>query len=440
MRVIRLLLSITIILFLLAPMETSAAPRLQDAGEKLVIVIDPGHGGENLGTIENNHIEKDMTLITALAMYEELAQYDNVEVYLTRTQDRDMTLKERAEYAEAVEADFLFSIHYNASENHELFGSEVWVPLEPPYNNYGYQFGYELLQDMKDLGLLVRGVKTRRGDKGLDYYGILRESVARDIPAVIIEHCHVDEARDAVFCDNEEKLKNFGKMDATAVAKYFGLKSVSQEVDFSGYSLAEINAESSVSFTLRPDTAPEVCEITFVDADYEAGKLTLSVSASDKASALLYYSYSIDGGASYGARESWPGSDPLTGNYERDFTLTLDIPPGVCPEVIVRAYNVFDLCTESNHYESPWVFPYPPEETETEEMTAADDGEEHLVETNAKALLQDLDVVIAVVLFTIAILLTMVLIAQIASSKKRRRHKKGCQRRNVEGRSRNHPR
>ena len=173
-----------------------AAPRLQETSGKTVIVIDPGHGGENRGTIENNHEEKLMTMTTALAMYEELLLYDDVEVYLTRTEDTDMSLKERAAFAQSVDADFLFSIHYNASVNHEIFGSEVWVSSVSPYNGYGYQFGYEFLSDMKDMGLTIRGVKTRLGSKGADYYGIIRESVALDIPAVIIEHCHVDEERD----------------------------------------------------------------------------------------------------------------------------------------------------------------------------------------------------------------------------------------------------
>ena len=93
----------------------SAAPRLQDTGDKLVIVIDPGHGGENEGTIEGEYPEKIMTLISAQAMYDELIQFDNVEVYMTRTNDIDMSLKERAEFAKNVDADFLFSIHYNKS-------------------------------------------------------------------------------------------------------------------------------------------------------------------------------------------------------------------------------------------------------------------------------------------------------------------------------------
>ena len=66
-----------------------AEPRLQDTGEKTVIVIDPGHGGVNEGTIAGEYPEKIMTLISAQAMYEELIQFDYVEVHMTRTADRD---------------------------------------------------------------------------------------------------------------------------------------------------------------------------------------------------------------------------------------------------------------------------------------------------------------------------------------------------------------
>ena len=115
-------------------LKVQAAQRLQELPERPVIVIDPGHGGENQGTIEGEQDEKYMTMTTAMAMYEELCLYDNVEVYLTRTEDKDIKLKERAEFAKSVNADFLFSIHYNASENHELFGAEIWIPSQTPFN------------------------------------------------------------------------------------------------------------------------------------------------------------------------------------------------------------------------------------------------------------------------------------------------------------------
>ena len=227
---------------LISVLPVQAAERLQEIPQKPVIVIDPGHGGDNLGTIENGHEEKSMTLTTALAMYEELCSYENVEVYLTRSADVDMKIEDRVIFAAEKNADFLFSIHYNASENHELFGSEIWVSAFSPYNNYGYQFGYEFLKQMEDRGLFIRGIKTRLNDKGEDYYGILRFATARSIPSAILEHCHVDESRDTPFCDGEEQLKAFGKADAQAVARYLGLKKADGSEDYTGYSLKEISA------------------------------------------------------------------------------------------------------------------------------------------------------------------------------------------------------
>lgn len=347
---------ITLVLAAAIPVgKAQAMPRLQDTGDKLVIVIDPGHGGNQQGTTENNHEEKTMTLITARAMYEELLLYDGVEVYLTRTDDRELSLKKRAEFAASVEADFLFSIHYNASETHENYGSEVWVSMFEPYNAYGYQVGCEFLNNFRDMGLFVRGVKTREGDRG-DYYGIIRESVALGFPAVIVEHCHVDEARDEVYCSNEEQLAAFGRADATAVARYFGLKSSVLNVDYSGWELAEADAEKFTVVTVHDVTEPDVCQIEFLNADYENGRLELSVSAADYDTALLSYSYSLDGGVTFSARQDWPQSDALTGSYPDTFTLNIPIPAGTIPRVVVRAYNMFDKYRESNLYTGTQAF------------------------------------------------------------------------------------
>ena len=336
-----------------------ASNGVQDTGNKLVIVIDPGHGGENLGTIDGAVEEKTMTLVTATAMYEELLKYEGIQVFMTRTEDVDLSLKERAEFAQKVEADFLFSLHYNASESNELYGTEVWVSSFAPYNAYGYQFGYEFLTQMREWGLFNRGVKTRIGNKDLDYYGIIRESVALEIPALIIEHCHVDEAHDIPFCDSEEEWKAFGVADATAAAKYFGLKSQELGVDYSDYALVKVDSSAIVSQTVSDATEPEVCHIDLISADFDACTLKLSVSASDNESPLMNYSYSLDGGKTYSVKEPWPNCNTLTGRSQDNFTLTIEIPSGTKPNVIVRAYNMYDLYTESNVYESQYVFQYP---------------------------------------------------------------------------------
>ena len=436
----------------LQPAKVSAAERLQHTKtETTVIVIDPGHGGENEGTIAGTEKEKYMTMTTARAMYEELSLYDNVEVYLTHTEDVDMKLEERAEFAKNVNADFLFSIHYNASEYHELFGSEIWVPLNAPFNNFGYQFGYEFLSILKERGLFLRGIKTRVGDKGLDYYGIIRFANARDIPAVILEHCHVDEERDTGFCDSEDDLIRFGKDDATAVAKYFGLKSSILNVDYSDYQLQEVSGTQPVSSTLRDDTAPDVCQVALVNADYSTGQLSVQVSAADYDSPLIYYDYSFDGGLTFSPRNAWPDSDALSGTYADTFTLNLSVPSGVKPTVIVRAYNLFDLFTASNAVEVSEAFHYGQDEKtdeaeSTEPVSVPGSVEAETSDTAEPASAPAADNASPVSFATfliicfIAVGLFFVLLGFSQLLAYRRRKRRRAQRRKDEGQRRNHNR
>ncbi|MCM1568250.1 MAG: N-acetylmuramoyl-L-alanine amidase [Roseburia sp.] len=357
-------LSVTACFMACHSLSAFAAPCLQQTDTPVVIVIDPGHGGENQGTTENGFQEKAMTMTTALAMYEELLAYDNVEVYMTHTEDIDMSLKERAEFAQGVGADFLFSIHYNASVEHVLFGSEVWISCQTPYHAYGYQFGYVHQLLMQDMGLFSRGIKTRIDDKE-DYYGIIRESVARKIPAVIIEHCHVDESRDAQYCSDEEKLKAFGRADALAVAQYFGLKSQALGVDYSqSRELPDVAENVLVQAALKDETPPDVCLIEIAKVAPEEGVLTLNVTAADYDSPLIYYSYSLDGGNTYSPLQPWPESNALTGAYKDTFLLELEVPEGMRPDVTLRAYQLFDAYTESNMINFPQIFGMPKQASE----------------------------------------------------------------------------
>lgn len=445
-----------IILFHSIPVQASY--RVQSTDDKVVVVIDPGHGGENLGTIENGFEEKAMTLITAKAMYDELCLYDNIEVYMTRTEDIDLTLKARAEYAAAVDADFLFSIHYNASVKHDLFGSEIWISATSPYNAYGYQFGYRFLSEMKDMGLYLRGIKTKLNDKGTDYYGVIREATALSVPAAIIEHCHVDEERDYPFCDTEEELIAFGKADATAVAKYFGLKSSKLGVDYSREEwFPEAQEGKTVQATLQDDTPPDVCLIEVIDTDVNTGNITLEVIAADYDSPLLYYDYSYDGGITYSPLQMWPESDTLEGTYQDTFSFTLQVPSETKPNIILRAYNMFDRFTESNKITMLQTFLYgedvPPGE-ESEDLAdnnAAENQEKNEgkklpgtqtfmpavkmeIEEEEVSFLTFLQICLGLVLLLFVILLITRCITYYKRMKRRR------QRRKEAGNSRNHKR
>lgn len=86
------------------------------AGSNRVIVLDPGHGGSNLGTrsATDGRYEKDFTLDWARRLTPLLEQ-NGWRVLLTRTNDVDMSLLERTAFAETQQADLFLSLHFNAS-------------------------------------------------------------------------------------------------------------------------------------------------------------------------------------------------------------------------------------------------------------------------------------------------------------------------------------
>ncbi len=316
------------------------------ADDPLVIVIDPGHGGENRGGEYGDYMEKEINPIVAKAMKEELEKYEGVVVYLTHETDVDMSIKDRALFAAEKNADFLFCLHFNMSVAHNLFGAEVWVPATGIFYSKTYAYAQIQMQEFTDLGLYSRGIKTRLNNRDENYYGILRYCTEEGVPAALIEHCHLDNSNDQPFYQKgEEQLKAFGVMDATAVAKYFRLKSDVLGVDYSDYPVPEVPVPEEI---VRPDeTEPETCTVEVLSVDDAAGEVTLSIRAEDKDNYILYYDYSFDGGSSYSELNPWPRPEAWNQSLEST-TVTCSLPYDQPITLLARAYNGFDLYTESN--------------------------------------------------------------------------------------------
>lgn len=340
--------------------------------EKLVVVIDPGHGGEEEGGMYDSFVEKNMTLITAKVMKEELEKYEDVTVYLTREDDRKLSLEERVAFAKEVNADFLFCLHYNLSKDHNtLFGAECWVSAFGRHYSEGYAFADIEIEALKDLGLYPRGIKTRLGKQATDYYGIIRHSVEQDLTCVLIEHCHMDHENDRPFCEGREQWETFGRLDAESAAKYFHLKSDVLGVDYSDYPILDVPVPTGV---MRPDsTEPDICMIEVLEQEMETGNITIELSAVDYDSGMLYYDYSYDGGKSFSPLIAW-------GDKKRDtITFTMNVPPHIVPQIVVRGYNGYDLYTESN------LISLPSMDYRTEEEIAAELAEQERIAAAAKA-------------------------------------------------------
>ena len=70
----------------------------QNITNQNIIVIDAGHGGPDPGAVRNNIKEKDLTLMAAKILKKELLK-KNFKVYLTRSSDRYIKLKNRVKFA-----------------------------------------------------------------------------------------------------------------------------------------------------------------------------------------------------------------------------------------------------------------------------------------------------------------------------------------------------
>ena len=83
--------------------------------EQFTIVIDAGHGGKDVGAVDNQVKEKDINLAVALELGNMIKKkLDDVKVVYTRDKDTYLTLQQRAEKANTAQGDLFVSIHTNS--------------------------------------------------------------------------------------------------------------------------------------------------------------------------------------------------------------------------------------------------------------------------------------------------------------------------------------
>lgn len=98
-------------------------------GRPRLVVLDPGHGGQDPGAISaSGRYEKDVTLAIARAVAARLRQTHRYRVLLTRDGDRFIRLGDRVELARRHEADLFLSIHADSlAADRATRGASVYV-------------------------------------------------------------------------------------------------------------------------------------------------------------------------------------------------------------------------------------------------------------------------------------------------------------------------
>jgi N-acetylmuramoyl-L-alanine amidase len=170
-----------------------------------VVVLDPGHGGDEDGAIGPNGVrEKDLNLDVARRAQAALER-DGFPTVLTRTADYRVTLDVRGEITAALRPAAFVSVHHNAAPHGPTPGpgSEMYHQVRSPASRrLGGLLYEEIVAALRPLalpwvGARDAGVKIRLGRGGRDYYGIVRRTAAAGVVGVLAELAYLDNPAEA---------------------------------------------------------------------------------------------------------------------------------------------------------------------------------------------------------------------------------------------------
>lgn len=106
--------------------ETEEIQKLPKVNNKVTVMVDPGHGGEDPGTMSGDIYEKDIVFDIAQMVWDYLEEA-GVDVILSRADDTFIDKYDRAELANMMNVDLFVSIHCNYLEdNPEVSGIETY--------------------------------------------------------------------------------------------------------------------------------------------------------------------------------------------------------------------------------------------------------------------------------------------------------------------------
>ena len=118
------------------PSKAERKPAVRGA-EPLVVVLDPGHGGQDSGAMCGAVLEKDLTLDVALRA-ELLLRAAGFATVLTREDDRYVSLAERASLGNREDNSLFVSIHFNDNPRPTASGVETYYALRPAVSPPGF--------------------------------------------------------------------------------------------------------------------------------------------------------------------------------------------------------------------------------------------------------------------------------------------------------------
>lgn len=231
------------------------APAPESSGRaRRTIVIDPGHGGIDPGTVVASIAEKSVVLGFGQALKEQLEASGRYRVVMTRDEDRFVSLSDRVRIGQDQKADLFISIHADSlTQAQDVRGATVYTrseratdaeaaKLAAKENEADSAAGMETSEEVQDVagilmdlsrretrtfsGVFARNLVEKMGASVKMHKIPLRSArfwvlSAPDVPSVLIELGYMSSPKDAALLTSNEWRGKAVAAVGTAVDEYF---------------------------------------------------------------------------------------------------------------------------------------------------------------------------------------------------------------------------
>ena len=217
------------LLFFLLPTAHAAIPKdhrhpavasaVNEIGIVPTIVIDAGHGGQNLGAIARQPYceEKRFTLLTTRYIRKYLNQL-GYHVVLTRSTDDFIPLQRRVEIANKANADLFVSIHFNASRSPDARGIEVFFS-DAKADSAKTTSSRKLASSV--LTRVIRRTQAHsRGVKKADFL-VIRDT---EMPGILVEGGFISSPQERILLKDPNYLEKIARGVVEGIDHYFNTK------------------------------------------------------------------------------------------------------------------------------------------------------------------------------------------------------------------------
>ena len=226
----------------------------EESNKKKIIVLDPGHGGHDPGAIGYSGVyEKNITLAFGKELKALLDKTGKYKVYLTRSTDKFIPLRDRVKIARKYKADLFMSLHADSAKNRKATGLSVYTlsetasdkeaaALAERENKADVIAGLNLVEHSKEVSdILINLAQRETMNRSSEFAGFMVEEMKKkvklvnnthrfagfavlkgpDVPAVLLEMGYLSNRQEEKQLQQKSYRKKLGQATVKAIDRYF---------------------------------------------------------------------------------------------------------------------------------------------------------------------------------------------------------------------------